>query len=150
MSTIDGFVKIKFTYTFDEGYEDQIESMWATPCGLNYKLENIPFYVKEFALGDVICTKTCDGELYVDDLVEESGSSTIQIVFFEKTIVQKTRQELKVLGCDSEISDKPHLIAVDVPKSVNYKNSIVPYLENGFRQDLWDYQEACLSSVHSG
>lgn len=143
------FLKIKFRYTQEGLHEEWIESLWATPVGANYRLENIPFYVKEFALGDIVSSRIVNGEPFVDDLVEESGNSTIHIVFYNENIVNKTRTELKELGCSSELSDRPHLIALNVPREIDYRKVIFPFLDKGFGKKLWDFQEACLSSLHS-
>jgi hypothetical protein len=146
MKNTDGFVKVKFFY-WDEGVEaDRIESMWTTPSGLNYRIENIPFYVQEYALGDLISTKIEDEELYVDKLIEESGNSTIQLVFFDETIIEQTRKELKDLGCSSEVSDKPFYIAINVPSEISYRNIVFPYLDEGKSNELWDFAEACLAT----
>ncbi len=142
-----GYVKLKFLYWNDEEHAERIESMWATKEGTKYKIENIPFYVLGFALNDVVSVKEIKGELCVDSLVHESGHSTVRIVFFDKNIINETRQQLKTFGCNSEVSDKVYLIAIDIPPEVDYFNIIKPYLENGLISDLWDYEEACLASV---
>lgn len=146
---MEGFIKVKFFYYHEGEQTERIESMWASRAGANYKIENIPFYVMNFAFGDVVSVKEEDGELYVNELVEESGHSTIRMVFFDKTIIQQTRNELKSLNCDSEVSDKSHLIAVDVFPEVNYEKEIKPYLEKGTNSELWDYQEACIATCQS-
>lgn len=148
MENKQGFVKIKFYYWHEGEEADRIESMWATAAGGNYKIENIPFYVMSYAYGDLVNVVEKDGELFVDGLAEESGHSTVRLVFFDKSIIEFTRKELKELGCDSEVSDKSFLIAVDVPPAVDYQSVVKPYLDKGFNNDLWDYQEACLSSKH--
>lgn len=149
MKNIEGFSKVKSYYWDDIDEEDRIESMWVSPSGSNYKIENIPFFIKEFAFGDVVSVKTIDDELFIDELIDESGNSAIQILFLDKSIIAKTREELKNMGCDSELNEKSSLIAVNVPPIVNYQNDIKPYLIDGFNNELWDYQEACLSTIHS-
>lgn len=52
------------------------------------------------------------------------------------------------MGCDSEISDQPRLVAVDISPSVLYKE-IKGYLDEGEVNGKWDYQEACLSTSHN-
>lgn len=142
-----GYVKLKFLYWNEVENAEHIESMWVTKEGINYKIDNIPFYVLDFALDDVVSAKEVNGELYVDSLISESGHSTIRVIFFNKTIIHQTRAELKLLGCDSEVSDRPDLIAIDIPPEVNYINIVKPYLNKGCLLDLWDYEEACLASI---
>jgi hypothetical protein len=146
---MEGFIKLKFLYWHEADNAERVQSMWVSNAGENYRIENIPFYVLDFAFGDVVSAKEINGELYVNSLISESRHSTIRIVFFDKSIVQQTRSELKSLGCDTELSDKSHLIAVDVPPTVDYINVIKPYLEKGTLSDLWDYQEACLANVQN-
>jgi hypothetical protein len=141
---MEGYVKLKFFY-WHEGYsEDRIESMWAIPVGENYKVENIPFYVQDFSLGDIVSAKEEDGELYVDSLVSRSGHSTIRVFFTDESIVQQVREELKSMGCDSEGSERANYVALDIPPDIDYENIIRPYLDKGFESDSWDYEEACL------
>lgn len=143
---MDGFIKIKFFY-WHEGVEaESIENMWTIPEDGYYKIDNIPFYVKGFALGDIVSAKEENGELYIDQLIKESGNSTIHLVFFDETIAQRTREELKTMGCISEISDKPFLISINVPAEISYMNMIKPYLDEGCKKELWDYGEACLAT----
>jgi hypothetical protein len=138
------YSKIKFYYHDEIDNVDKIERMWASKIGEYYKLENSPFYVLNFALGDIVSVKILDGEFFVDELIESSGNSTIQIVFYKEDIVTKTREELKKMGCNSEISNILTLISVNIPFNIDY-NEIKHYLENGSKNDFWDYQEACLA-----
>lgn len=142
-------VKVKFYYWHERNEEEAIESMWTIPVSGNYKIDNIPFYVQSFALGDIISVTEKAGQLYVDALVKESGNSTIQMVFFDETIVHTIRGELKAMGCTSEISDKLFLIAINVPAEINYLGVIKPYLDDGYTKNLWDYGEACIASNHT-
>lgn len=146
---MDGFINVKFFYWHEGENAERIESMWTIPVGDNNRIENIPFYVKSFALGDIISAKEVAGELYVDELIEESGHSTVRVVFFDHSIIARIREELKQMGCDSEVSDRSHLIALDIPPDINYQGVIRPFLNKGFEADLWDYEEACLSKFHN-
>lgn len=145
---MEGVVKILFFYWHEGEQAERIESMWTSPYGAYYKIENIPFYTIGFALGDIVSAKDKDGTLFVDDLVEASGHSTVRIIFFDKTIVAQTRAELRVWGCDSEGSNRYFYVAIDVPPKINYKEVIKPYLEKGFTEERWDYEEACLADNH--
>jgi hypothetical protein len=55
--------------------------------------------------------------------------------------------ELKEMGCESELSNMNTLISVDIPFNIVYRK-ILSFLENGEREGKWEYQEACISSVH--
>lgn len=138
-------VKILFRHDAFEG--NDIESAWAIKEGEFYKLDNILFYAKEFSWGDLVKAKLINDELYVDGLVKESGHSTVRILFENVSDVQPTRDRLKNLGCDSELSDYEKLVAVDISPSV-YFSDIVKYLDEGEKGGKWEYQEACISNHH--
>lgn len=140
---MEGYVKIYFEIPSVDSEETEIETIWAIPQGEGFKLDNIPFYAKGVALGDVVSAKEVDGCLYVDELLKPSGHSTVRLWFADEKDVQAVRAELKAMGCDSEISDQPRLVAVDIPSNVRYEK-IREYLDAGESYGKWDYQEACL------
>lgn len=146
MNNDPNYVKVRFFYWHEGQQNEQIESMWASKTGDNYKLENIPFYVSEYALGDIVSAENNDGNLFVKELIEESGNSTIQIIFFDRSIVEKIRNELKNMGCSSEGSERFYYVAVNIPSNVDYFGLVKRYLDNGQKEDLWDYCEACIAS----
>src|SRR5262249_8028073 len=119
-------------------------SLWALPHEDGYQIDNIPFYAREIADGDVVTAQRGpDGELWFDKLAKSSGHSTIRLWFARAEDVQRTRDELRALGCTSELSDLPRLVAVDVPPSVPY-SLVRAKLEQGEQQGLFEFEEACL------
>lgn len=138
-----GHVKIFFNITSDDSEELDVESLWAVPCEEGYRVDNIPFYVKNIALDDVVGAEEIEGYLYADRVIRPSGHSTIRLWFSSKDKVQSTRALLKSIGCDSEISDNDRLVAVDVPPRVKYE-VVKKILDAGEEDGIWEYQEACL------
>lgn len=126
----------------DDRYE--LESAWATKIGEYFRLDNILFYAPEYSFGDIVSVEERSGELYVIGLVKESGHSTVRILFNDRGDVQNTRDQLKKMGCDSEISNVPTLIALDIPPQVNYA-SVREFLEEGVKNEKWGYEESCLA-----
>lgn len=140
--------KIKFSLEPDaDGYPPvDVESCWVDDLGDNkYKIANIPFFAKGVALGDVVFGKDIDGELWYDSPGEYSGHSTLRVVFFEeaKELVPEVREKLKLLGCSSELSHLPNLIAVDVPESRQF-DSVVGFLATYEQEGLIEVEEACI------
>ena len=135
--------KIIFEYN-DANDEYALESAWAEKLGDEYKLDNILFYALGYALGDIVSVEDRNGRHYVTGIIEESGHSTIRVLFNNKDDVQPTRDRLKAMGCDSELSDIPILISVDIPTNVDYK-IIKQFLEEGKENQIWAYEEACLA-----
>lgn len=124
--------------------QNEVESVWATPVEDGYQLDNIPFYAREVALDDVVrVTKDADGALRFDGLVRASGHSTIRLWFASADDAQGTRDELRRLGCPSELSDLDRLVAVDVPPDVAY-DDIKAKLDASEKAGVFEYEEACL------
>lgn len=140
--------KILFIYSDIETNEEIIESVWAEQIEAGFKIDNIPFYAKSVALGDVFTIKEIEGEMYADELVEESGNSTVRILFTENGDVAKTRKILvDQFDCESELSNLDNLIAVNIPKEIDYQK-VWRYLEEGESLGIWEYEEGCISSWH--
>ncbi len=135
--------KMIFEIPSDDPDSFEIESMWVTPCKEGYIIDNIPFYAKGVAYKDVMSAKKIDDCLHADELLSASKHSTIRIWFANEKLVASTRQELKAMGCGSEISDSPRLVAVDIPPNTEYGH-IKKYLDDGELSGKWDYEEACL------
>lgn len=135
--------KIRFPFTNTAG-ENETEAMWALKCNDGYEIDNIPFYVKEIALGDVVAaTPDADGALWYSKLLRPSGHSTIRLLFSNVAAVGTVRDELRRMGCSSEVSDIPRLVAIDVPPSVPYEQ-VKAFLDRGEEEGRFEYQEACL------
>jgi Domain of unknown function (DUF4265) len=136
-------VKLCFPFTNSEG-EQEVETMWAVEREDGYELDNIPFYVKELALGDVVsATAETDGALYFSKLVRAQGHSTLRLLFSSKENIKPVRDALRQMRCDSEQSDLPSLVAVDVPPEVPYAR-VKEFLDGLKRDGVLEYQEACL------
>lgn len=135
--------KVLFVYQDEPGGPYKIESVWATQNGEHYRIDNIPFFAKNIAYGDIVSVEEDDGELYFDGLITPSGHSVVRLVITDEQEVDKVGQELIALGCDWEGSHIKNLISVDIPKEIDY-NKIKQFLDKGRQQDKWDYQEACL------
>ena len=139
------YYKVLFVYSDDhEPSEFKIESLWAKKIRDDlYKVDNVPFFAKNIAVGDIIKVEYDEEEksLYFDELVEPSGNSVVRIVPFDKSTSREIEKELLDLGCDWESLENRNLIAVHIPKEVPY-DQIKTYLVEG--SEKFDYQEACL------
>lgn len=135
-------VKVLFAIGRDDGTHE-LESVWAVPVTGGYRLDNIPFYARGFAWGDIVsATPDPDGVLRCTGLVTASRHSTIRLWFADSSNVQKVRDELKAMGCDSEL-DLARLVAVDVPPEASY-GRIRDYLDDKERAGAFEYEEGCL------
>lgn len=140
--------KVLFETEYEEG-EIIKETLWAIDLGNSqYCIDNIPFYAYSVALGDIFSAYLKDDFLYTQDLIEESGNSTIRILFEEVATVQSTRDNLLAqFGCISEVSNLNNLVAINIPYDKNY-GIIKDFLQRGEELGKWQYQEGCLSFKH--
>lgn len=136
------YVKILLDVEGDDGTLE-IESIWAVPEHEGYRLDNIPFYARGFALGDIVsATPDSNGMLRCTGVMSASGHSTIRLWFAETEDVQKIRDELREMRCSSEL-DLSRLVAVDVPPDIPYEE-IRDYLNKKERAGIFEYEEGCL------
>jgi hypothetical protein len=139
-------VKLRFPFT-NFSNEPETETMWTIPREKGFEIDNIPFYVKELALGDIVAAEPdADGLLWYSKLMHASGHSTIRLWFATENDVARVRDDLKKLGCTSEVSDLSRLVAVDVPPTVAYRQ-VKAFLDEGERAGTFEYQEACLGQT---
>lgn len=138
--------RIKFVYSGLEG-AIETESMWAEKIGNYYKILNVAFFAPNIAYGDIVNVEDAYGILYFDELIEESGHSTIQMIIFDKANQSMIENEISELGCDWEGSHIKNYISIDVPPEVSYVR-FKEYLMKGQTENRWDFKEACLSQIH--
>ncbi|RFP66668.1 DUF4265 domain-containing protein [Hymenobacter lapidiphilus] len=140
-------VKVSFHFFNEVLDEDYVESLWATVVDEKkgwYRLSNVPFFVTGYAFDDIVYAVEENDSLVVQALVEESGNSTIQLIFFEGADKNNIQQKLEALGCGWEGSHLPNYISIDVPVEVSYA-SVHHYLETVAGNGDADYREACLA-----
>jgi len=140
-------VKIKFLVQRDaDGYPPaDIEWLWARRVGENvYQIDNIPFFAKLTSLGDkVMAEKDQEGNLSFKEHVSYSRHCTLRVVAYEEEDVAEVRDVLKKMGCPSELSHIPKLIAVDVPPDANFI-AVLEFLNEGEKRGVLEYEEAAV------
>ena len=138
-------IKILFVQKISDG-QFETEGIWCKVENENYIIDNIPFISKRIALGDIIKAEydESDNSYYFEDFVSVSGNSTIHMYVRNERLIPEVRASLKEMGCESEVFLSRKLIAVNVPKEINY-NPIKKYLDNGELGGNWNYGEACLA-----
>lgn len=122
-----------------------IESLWTLKRGDFYEIDNIPIYINNIALGDIVSAEFDeeDNTLYFEDIIKASGHSVLQIVFFDLSYKESVCNSLISFGCSWEGSHEPNLIGVDLPSyqvfelSVNYLNELVS-------KNILGYRQACI------
>jgi len=138
--------KILFEYDGNTPGQCELESIWACPVSDGFRVDNIPFYVLGIALDDIVSAEMdAGGMLRYKKLVRSSGHSTIRLWFAknDENHVTSVRQMLRELGCESERSDRPRLVAVDIPPAVSYER-VRTMLDEQEKLGVFEYEEACL------
>jgi len=141
------YTKVYFEFFNDILEEDYVESVWAAIVNEkegHYKLKNIPFFVKGYASEDTVYAELEEERLIVKGLVEESGSSTIQIICFKEENAGEIQKRLEELGCAWEGSHLPGYFSVDVSVDLDYE-PIREYLSEQEKKEILGYREACLA-----
>jgi len=139
-------MKVKVVVVYKD-IEDKIseELIWTEKIENGYyRIDNIPFYAPNLAYNDIITIEDDEGVFYFDDLIESSGHSTVQIIFFKEIEIQQVLFKLENLGCKWEGMKNQPYYSVDIPPNINYL-SIRQYLEKQFEKKILDYKESCLS-----
>ena len=140
----DTSVKIGFVQKIGEG-EFETETIWCEVDGENFVVDNIPFVAKGISSGDIISAEydTDDEMYYFEDIIKTSGNSTVRIMFYDDKDIEPTREWLNKNNCESEGFPKRSMIAVNIPKEVDYK-PIKTFLDSGENDGKWTYEESCL------
>jgi hypothetical protein len=128
------------------GEQYETESLWCIKDGDNYIIDNIPVVAKRISLGDTIKAEydPDDKVFYFDDFVAVSGNTTVRIFFNDDQHIESVREELNKLGCESEGFLQRKIVAVNIPKAVNYR-PVKDFLDSGEQQQKWTYEESCLA-----
>jgi hypothetical protein len=126
----------------EDGYPPAgAEAVWARATNDDlYVIDNIPFFAQGVSMGDVVAVVPGDsGQLEFDRVVESSGHSTIRVVVYDPSNVSSLREGMRILGCESELSHIPTLVAFDLPPQVEYR-AVRVFLDDGFSRSQWDYE----------
>jgi hypothetical protein len=129
----------------EDGYPPTTEeSLWVRPLeeGL-FQVDNIPFFAWDIALDDVVAADPEESVWRFRKVVRRSGHATLRLLLYDVAEVPAVIERFAKLGCLSERSHIPGLIALDVPPSTPWAE-VKRLLVEGEAKDLWGYEEACL------
>ncbi len=129
----------------EDGYPPTTEeSLWVIPLGQGlFQVDNTPFFAWELALGDVVEAAPEEGVWRFKQVVRRSGHATLRLILYEVAEVPAVIEQFTQLGCSSERSHIPGLIALDVPPSTPWAD-VKRLLIEGEANERWGYEEACL------
>jgi hypothetical protein len=111
---------------------------WRTDDG--FRIDNVPFFAKNIAVGDVVfATKTEEGWHRFDRVLSRGGHSAFRVWLSQKLEPNREHvlQEIRRLGGRAELTLE-RLIAIDVPPEC--EPQIWNYLDAGRAKGEWDLQ----------
>jgi hypothetical protein len=135
--------KVMFDYYDLEG-KLAVESVWAAKEGNGYRIKNIPFFAPNIAYDDIISVEDDNGELFFDDIIKESGNSTIQVIIYNENDFEEVTKKIESFKCGWEGSYLKGYISVNIPKEINYL-PVKAFLVSESENKKLDYKEACLA-----
>lgn len=142
--------KYKIIVTYYQENTLSEEYLWAIKVNDAYVVDNIPFFSPNIAYQDLISVEQDEGVFYYDNLLQESGNSTIQVIF----LVDKSKEReiclmkrLEAMSCLWEGFDGGKLYAVCVTKTTTYSH-VKALLDQELSHGTLDYKEACVSNYH--
>jgi len=130
------------------------EWLWANRVSdSTFQIDNVPFFAKQISWGDIVSAQQTGTGLIFQKLIQPSGHSTVRVIVFREgrndeqlgAAVESIRQTLRAMGCSTELSHIPNLVAVDIPPNVDYEQ-VSAFLSQKERDGLLEYEEACLAS----
>ena len=118
----------------------QWEQLWCWPAEAGFRVDNVPFFARGVACGDVISALRTDGGwLCFDKTLARSGNSTFRIwLSADKSLdAEGVLRQLRNLGCRAEVTLE-RLIAIDV--SPPLEEVVWKFVSKGFEIGEWDLQ----------
>jgi hypothetical protein len=131
-----------------DGYPEPVdwEVLPARQIGGHFKIDGIPFYLKNVSLGDVVEATPHEVRAFVR-VVERGGSSTYRLLLKTKREGDpaSTMTELRSLGLHVE-EQHGKFLAVDVPTSVD-QQAIDALLIREMETGRWEMQDGYLHTI---
>jgi hypothetical protein len=139
---------VKLLFELEQDEDDyppaSAETLWAIKVGEGlFKIDNIPFFALGVAVNDIVSAVPEEGVFRFKEVVHPSGHSTIRVIVYDPSNVSAARAHFQQLGCSTEQSHLPRLIAIDVPPTVSLEK-LRQQLDSGKEAEQWGYEEACL------
>ncbi|MEV5533238.1 DUF4265 domain-containing protein [Streptomyces prunicolor] len=128
------------------------ERLWAIRVSDDTaRLDNIPFFLRGFSLGDVVRFTVDDEDVLLgQEAVEYSDNCTVRVIPAEDGHLAEKRQavldEFARLGVDGEGIAQFGLVALNVPASAEIAQ-VKQLLAHGERVARWHYEEGCVTSA---
>jgi hypothetical protein len=129
-----------------------VERLWGekTSVRLEIRLVNTPFFARGVSFGDLIQVRPDNDrrELVFEKFTEESGHSTIRIIFLKQDGRAAMESRLRDAGCSWELAHGfANYMAVDIPPAVEY-GELREWLVEQVNSGGIEIQESAISVIH--
>lgn len=140
--------KTKMTFLLEkdeDGYPpDDSETLWVEELvDGNYRVDNIPFYIRGISPDDVVSGELCGGVLLYKSLVRRSTISVLRVIFFHSDHAARVLKGLVDCGCRWEGSHLPNFYSIEAPNSCAHECA-EKLLAQEVSNDVLDYEESSL------
>ncbi|MEV7335556.1 DUF4265 domain-containing protein [Streptomyces sp. NPDC094014] len=146
------YVKVHFRLEVEDDWPPaSVESLWAVDGGDGtVRLDNIPWFVRGIACGDVVATEPDeDGVRWAGEVVRRSENCTIRLIVFRDGGSGPARQSVintfQQLGVAGEGIERFGMVALDVPPSADLAK-VQRLLKHGVAEEWWDMEEGCITA----
>jgi hypothetical protein len=141
-------VKVLFPLERDEdGYPPvDVEGIWSVKGDENlWRIQNIPFFVKDVSYDDVVEVERRDDELWFRSVAHKSLYSTIRLIVYDthKEQLSPILIRLEGFGCSWEQSHLPLLVAIGIPPDADI-NLVFDYLDTLEEQEIATFEVGSL------
>ncbi|MDQ0943467.1 DUF4265 domain-containing protein [Streptomyces sp. V1I1] len=147
------YVKVHFHLEIEDDWPPaSVESLWAVDQGDGtVKLDNVPWFVRGVACGDVVATQTdLDGLRWAGDVVRRSENCTIRLIVFRDGGSGAARQSVlnafHQLGVFGEGIEKFGMVSLDVPPTADLAK-VQRLLNHGVAEEWWDMEEGSITAA---
>ncbi|MCU1644716.1 MAG: hypothetical protein JWN03_4991 [Nocardia sp.] len=149
-----GHVRVHFDLQVDDGWPPVgAESMWAIPSPEPdlVALDNIPWFVRGLAIGDVVrVSADSEGLLRMTELVAWSGNCTIRVIPFRsgplEGNLQRVLDSFEPLGANGEGLQQFGIVALNAPPTADI-SGMKQLLQQGEAAEWWTYEEGCIGDT---
>ena len=146
------YVKLRFRLEIEDDWPPaSVESLWAVDQGDGTaRLDNIPWFVRGIACGDVVATEPDEeGVRWAGEVVRRSENCTIRLIVLRDDGSAAARQsvinafrELDVCG---EGIERFTMVALDIPPTADLVKA-QRLLNHGVAKELWHMEEECITA----
>ena len=137
--------KIFFDLDVVDGYPPvAVESLWGEKVDDHkYRIKNLPFYIRDIALNDIVLVELVNDNLKFKELLSESGHGVINVILFDSDFKDEVIKNLKSMRLYWESIQGENYYSIDIPNVLIF-NKIIKFLKNS--SNFLDYQETVIPS----